>query len=115
MKRILLIDDDRLITEPLARTLSANGYQVLVGSNGREGLRLALQEQPDLVVLDILMAEMDGWEVCRALREKSVVPILMLSAQAEEVDRILGLELGPDDYLTKPFRSEGLRQISSPF
>ena len=103
MKRILLIDDDPLITEPLARRLSAAGYQVLVASNGRKGLHLALEGQPDLVVLDIFMPEMDGWEVCRALREKSVVPILMLSAQSEEVDRILGLELGADDYLTKPF------------
>lgn len=108
MRRILLIDDDPLITEPLARRLSTAGYQVLVASNGREGLRLALQEQPDLVVLDILMPEMDGWEVCRALREKSVVPILMLSALGEEVDRILGLELGADDYLTKPFSTREL-------
>ena len=98
MTHILLIDDDPLITEPLTRRLTQSGYKVSVVHNGRAGLRAALDKQPDLVVLDVLMPQMDGWAVCRALREKSVVPILMLTALGEEVDRILGLELGADDY-----------------
>lgn len=108
MTHILLIDDDPLITEPLTRRLKASDYKVSVAHNGRDGLRAALEKQPDLVVLDVLMPLMDGWAVCRALREKSVVPILMLTALGEEVDRILGLELGADDYLTKPFSTREL-------
>lgn len=108
MTSILLVDDDALITEPLARRLRASGYKVQISHNGRDGLRMALDLQPDLVVLDVLMPLMDGWAVCKALREKSVVPILMLTALGEEVDRILGLELGADDYLTKPFSTREL-------
>ena len=113
MIHILLIDDDAYITQPLARTLREHGYQVSVANNGQEGLRLALAQQPnlqppDIVVLDVMMPGMDGWEVCRRLREQSVVPILMLTALNEEVDRILGLELGADDYLTKPFSTREL-------
>ena len=108
MTMILLIDDDPLITEPLARALQTYNYTVLVAKNGRIGLEMALNQQPDAVVLDVLMPEMDGWEVCRALRERSGVPILMLTALGEEIDRILGLELGADDYLTKPFSTREL-------
>ena len=108
MTRIVLIDDDPLITEPLVRFLKQQGYELQVAHNGRAGLELALTTQPEVVVLDILMPEMDGWAVCRALREQSVVPILMLTALNEEVDRILGLELGADDYLTKPFSTREL-------
>jgi DNA-binding response OmpR family regulator len=108
MTKLLLIDDDPLITEPLTRTLKQNGYEVVVANNGRDGLNLALQTQPDLVVLDILLPEMDGWAVCRELRQHSPVPILMLTALGEEVDRILGLEMGADDYLTKPFSAREL-------
>ena len=108
MISILLIDDDALITEPLERRLIQNGYKVWVAHNGRKGLQMALEKDPDLVILDIMMPEMDGWEVCRALRAQSVVPILMLTALGEEVDRILGLELGADDYLTKPFSTREL-------
>jgi len=92
-----------MITEPVARALREAGYQASVAHDGRSGLSLALDEHPDLVVLDVMMPEMDGWEVCKALRVHSSVPILMLTALGEEVDRILGLELGADDYLTKPF------------
>lgn len=105
---ILLIDDDYLITEPLARSLRQQHYAVLVAENGRLGLQTALAERPDIVVLDIMMPEMDGWEVCRQLRQQSGVPILMLTALGEEIDRILGLELGADDYLTKPFSTREL-------
>lgn len=108
MIHVLLIDDDAQITAPLVRTLTTHGYQVSVAHNGKEGLALALARQPDLVVLDVMMPVMDGWTVCRELREQSVVPILMLTALNEEVDRILGLELGADDYLTKPFSTREL-------
>ncbi len=103
MTTILLVDDDPMITEPLQRILTKNNYQVLVKHNGREGLQMALQGKPDLVILDVLLPELDGWALCRALRTQSMVPILILTAQAEETDRILALELGADDYLTKPF------------
>lgn len=108
MLKIVLIDDDRLITQPLARALRQHGYDVRVAHDGRRGLALALEEAPDVVVLDIMMPEMDGWAVCRELRRQSGVPILMLTALGEEVDRILGLELGADDYLTKPFSTREL-------
>jgi len=105
---ILLIDDDPLITEPLSRSLRQQNYEVLVAENGRLGLETALAQRPDIVVLDVMMPEMDGWEVCRELRQQSGVPILMLTALGEEIDRILGLELGADDYLTKPFSTREL-------
>lgn len=108
MTTILLIDDDPMITGPIARALREASYQTSVANNGRSGLSLALDEHPDLVVLDVMMPEMDGWEVCKALRVRSSVPILMLTALGEEVDRILGLELGADDYLTKPFSTREL-------
>lgn len=106
--KILLVEDDQLISGPLATRLRGSGYEVWVASNGRDGLALAVKETPDVVVLDIMMPEMDGWEVCRALRARSSVPILMLTALGDEVDRIIGLELGADDYLTKPFSTREL-------
>jgi DNA-binding response OmpR family regulator len=109
MVTVLLIDDEKLITEPLVLSLRDSGYTVHVAHDGREGLALALSLNPDVVVLDVLMPEMDGWEVCQALRAQSAVPILMLTALSEEVDRILGLELGADDYLTKPFSARELK------
>ena len=108
MIRILLIDDDSYITEPLARALSEQGYTVSVANSGESGLQQALAQPPDLVILDVMMPGMDGWTVCRQLRERSVVPILMLTALNEEIDRVLGLELGADDYLTKPFSTREL-------
>jgi DNA-binding response OmpR family regulator len=108
MTHLLLIDDDPLITGPLLRNLAAAGYQVSVADNGRDGLAQAVAGRPDLIILDILMPEMDGWQLCQTLRRSSTVPILMLTALGEEVDRILGLELGADDYLTKPFSSREL-------
>lgn len=108
MNDILLIDDDEMITGPLARALGDAGYAVQVAHDGATGLALALAEKPELVVLDVLMPGMDGWQVCRELRRDSKVPILMLTALGDEVDRILGLELGADDYLTKPFSTREL-------
>lgn len=109
MTTILLVDDDEMITGPLTRQLTQSGYRVLVAHNGRDGLTLAQHEQPDLVLLDVMMPQMDGWELCRRLRQTSVVPILMLTALGDEVDRILGLELGADDYLSKPFSMRELQ------
>lgn len=90
------------------RALKGVGFEVFWANTGRSGAELALSKKPDLVILDIMLPEMDGWEVCKAIREKSVVPILMLTALSEEVDRILGLELGADDYMTKPFSTREL-------
>lgn len=105
---ILLVEDDIRITEPLERALKLQQFSVLVAHNGRDGLEIALSQAPDVVVLDVMMPELSGWDVCKQLRQKSTVPILMLTALDEEVDRILGLELGADDYLTKPFSSREL-------
>ena len=111
--QLLLVDDDPLITDPLARALTTAGYTVRVAHTGADGLALALGEKPNgerpnLVILDVMLPEMDGWEVVRQLRRRSPVPILMLTALGDEVDRILGLELGADDYLTKPFSTREL-------
>jgi DNA-binding response OmpR family regulator len=108
MTSVLLVDDEKMITGPLSRALTQAGYEVTVAHDGREGLSLAGKINPDVVVLDVLMPQMDGWDVCRILRQESTVPILMLTALGDEVDRILGLELGADDYLTKPFSSREL-------
>lgn len=105
---VLLIDDDPLITRPLERALQQAGYQVSVAGDGATGLALARNQKPQVVILDVLMPGMDGWQVCRELRQHSAVPILMLTALGDEVDRILGLELGADDYLTKPFSTREL-------
>lgn len=105
---VLLIDDDELITEPTARRLATRGYRVSVAGDGHKGLQMAAEIEPDLIVLDIMMPVLDGWEVCRRLRETSVVPILMLTALNDEFDRVTGLELGADDYLAKPFSSSEL-------
>jgi DNA-binding response OmpR family regulator len=108
MTSVLLIDDDVMITSPLARTLTEAGYRVTVANDGRQGLKYVQETSPDVVILDVMMPKMDGWDVCRAVRQISTVPILMLTALGDEVDRILGLELGADDYLTKPFSSREL-------
>jgi DNA-binding response OmpR family regulator len=108
MPTVLLIEDDRLIAEPIARALKLQNYTVLTAINGAAGLEMALTAQPDLVILDIMLPEMNGWDVCKGIRQKSVVPILMLTALSEEIDRVLGLELGADDYLSKPFSTREL-------
>jgi DNA-binding response OmpR family regulator len=100
---ILLIDDDKTLLELLSDQLETADYHPMVASDGPGGLRLADQTPPDLVVLDVMMPGMDGWEVCRRLREKSTVPIIMLTAKGEELDKLRGFRLGVDDYVTKPF------------
>ncbi len=108
MTTVLLIDDDEKLTEPLKFRLEGVGFRVLVADNGRAGLGMALVEKPDIIVLDIMLPEMDGWAVCQEIRRFSQVPILMLTALDGEIDRVRGLELGADDYLTKPFSSQEL-------
>jgi DNA-binding response OmpR family regulator len=100
---ILLADDDEMIVDVLRYRLEAEGYTVIVARDGEEALHLALSADPDLVLLDVMMPRLQGWEVCRELRRTSPVPILMLTARGEEMDRVLGLELGADDYIVKPF------------
>lgn len=106
--RILVIDDEKSITNFLRRGLSYEGYTVDVAQDGAEGLRLAREAWPDLVVLDVMLPGMDGLEVCRRLRAGGDVPVLMLTARDEVADRVAGLETGADDYLVKPFAFEEL-------
>ena len=110
--RILVVEDDEEIVDVLRRTLRADGYEVRAATEGSGALELAHDFQPDLVVLDLGLPDMDGLEVCDRLREISSVPILMLTARAETGDRVGGLDAGADDYLTKPFeRAELLARI----
>lgn len=100
---ILIVEDEQPIVDILKFNLEKNGYRVIDALDGNEGLRLALSKNPDLVLLDVMLPGLDGFGVCRKIREKSSVPIIMLTARDEEVDKVLGLELGADDYMTKPF------------
>ena len=102
-KLILVIEDEAPIVEILKFNLTKSGYRVLAAYDGEEGYRLALTEKPDLILLDVMLPKMDGFEVCKKIREKHSTPIIMLTARDEEVDKVLGLELGADDYCTKPF------------
>jgi len=101
--RILVADDDPHIRDVLDFALSKNGHETIMAKDGEQALRLFAEKSPDLVVLDVGMPELDGLEVCKRIRRDSDVPILFLSARDDEIDRILGLEIGGDDYLTKPF------------
>ncbi|RJG20873.1 response regulator transcription factor [Paenibacillus thiaminolyticus] len=106
---IMVVDDDEKITSMLRRGLVFEGYEVRTATNGSEGLREMMIREPDLLILDVMMPEVDGWEVCRRLREAgSSVPVLMLTAKDEVQDRVHGLDLGADDYLVKPFALEEL-------
>jgi len=101
--RILVIEDDPTVAEVVERYLTREGYLVSVESDGIQGLRRALVDLPDLVVLDLMLPGLSGLEVCRGLRERAPVPVIMLTARSSEVDRVTGLELGADDYVAKPF------------
>lgn len=104
VKRILVVEDEPSIVTLIKFNLEQADFSVLTAEDGNTGLRLAVEEKPDLIVLDIMLPGMDGIEICKALRlEKINIPILMLTARDEELDKVLGLELGADDYLTKPF------------
>ena len=103
---VLIIDDDPRITALLKRALNFEGYSAAIAGDGVDGLDKALKGNPDMVVLDIMIPEMDGWEVCRRIRAETNVPILMLTARDEVADRVKGLDMGADDYLVKPFALE---------
>jgi DNA-binding response OmpR family regulator len=101
--RILLVDDDPTLSSLLSQYLRESDFEVFEASNGQAGLRLAYNEHPNLVLLDVMLPGMDGWEVCARLRELSDMPIIMLTAKASEADKLRGFQLGVDDYVTKPF------------
>jgi DNA-binding response OmpR family regulator len=101
--RIMVVDDEQIVTEVVERYLRLGGYDVKVAKDGAQALEIAKAWHPDLVVLDLMLPQIDGLEVCRRLRQDSLVPIIMLTAKGEEADRIVGLELGADDYMVKPF------------
>ncbi|RJE89002.1 DNA-binding response regulator [Paenibacillus sp. 1011MAR3C5] len=106
---IVVVDDDERIISMLRRSLAFEGYEVTTASNGAEGLKTLLTVDPDLIILDVMMPQIDGWEVCRRIRESgSAVPIMMLTAKDDVIDRVKGLDLGADDYLVKPFALEEL-------
>lgn len=105
---ILVVDDEPKITRLAQDYLEGSGYQVLTCADGAQALIIARQEKPDLIVLDLMLPSMDGLDVCRTLRRESAVPIIMLTARAEEADQLVGLELGADDYITKPFSPKAL-------
>jgi CheY-like chemotaxis protein len=100
---VLVVEDDLTLLETLEYNLAAEGYEIITAADGLTALEIAREEQPDLIVLDLMLPGLDGFEVCRILRQEMNVPILMLTARADEVDRVVGLEMGADDYLTKPF------------
>ena len=103
-KKILVVEDERNIVDILTFNLAREGYETLEALDGAAGLRLALEQDPDLILLDLMLPKMDGFQVCRTLREQGrATPIIMLTAREEETDKVLGLELGADDYITKPF------------
>ena len=104
MKKILLIEDEPDLVKGLKLNLSDEGFDVDWAVNGVDGLRKAIDEAPDLIILDLMLPEMDGLEVCRRLRQKSInIPVIMLTAKGGEIDKVVGLEIGADDYMTKPF------------
>jgi len=103
MSTILLVEDDPIISETLRYNLEREGYAVINAPDGVVGLERARRDQPDMVILDVMLPRLDGFSVCRILRQESEVPILILTARQDEIDRIAGLELGADDYVAKPF------------
>jgi DNA-binding response OmpR family regulator len=103
IQRILVVDDEPAVSDLLAYNLRKAHYEVLIAADGGEALRLARQAAPDLILLDLMIPEIDGLDVCRELRKTGDVPIIMITARGEEIDRVVGLELGADDYVTKPF------------
>lgn len=107
-KTILVVDDKASVRTLVQEYLTAEGFRVVTADNGRNALFVARQEKPDLILLDIMMPEMDGYEFVRVYRKERDTPIILLTAKLEETDKVLGLELGADDYVTKPF---GMREL----
>lgn len=108
IKRLLLVEDDAALARILGAALGEEGFSVTLAATGAEGLRLFEAAPPDLAILDVLLPEMDGLELCRRLRRRYTTPIVLLTSRAEEVDRVTGLDLGADDYITKPFSTREL-------
>jgi DNA-binding response OmpR family regulator len=102
-EKILIVEDEPALQETLAYTLSRQGYIIESAYDGQEALKISRRIIPDLIILDLMLPVIDGFEVCRILRQETNVPILILTARDEEFDRVIGLEMGADDYLTKPF------------
>jgi two-component system response regulator VicR len=107
-EKILVVDDEKNIVDILKYNLEKAGYDVLCAYDGKEAIFQALKYKPDLILLDVMLPEYDGFAVCRKLRESMTVPIIMLSAKGEELDKVIGLEMGADDYITKPFSQREL-------
>ena len=101
--KILVVDDERLLVKGIKFNLENDGYDVITGSDGVEAVQMAAEEKIDLIILDLMMPRMDGLEACRKIREFSQVPIIMLTAKADDMDKLMGFEHGADDYITKPF------------
>lgn len=101
--KILIVDDEASITKTVQYNLEKEGYQVIVADNGIDAIELARKEKPNLAILDVMLPQLDGYEVCRTLRTEMPIPIIMLTAKGEEIDKVVGLEIGADEYLTKPF------------
>ena len=122
MKKILVVEDEENILEALKYNISKEGYEFLSASDGDTAINLARQKSPDLIILDVMIPKLDGFEVCRILMKETNIPIFMLTAKTEEIDRVIGLEIGADDYITKPFSMRELlvriknvlRRYSSP-
>ncbi len=108
MSKILVVDDEKAIVDILKFNLEREGFEVVTAGDGEEGIDKFRIEQPDLILLDIMMPKIDGLQACKTIRNESNVPIIMITARAEEVDKVLGLEFGADDYVTKPF---GVREL----
>ncbi len=106
VSKIMIVDDDSNICELLRLYLEKEGFATVIAHNGTIALDLFAKEAPDLILLDVMMPELDGWQVCREVRKKSNCPIIMLTAKSEVFDKVLGLELGADDYITKPFEAK---------
>ena len=102
-EKILIVEDEESILEAVRYSLHRDGYQVITAQDGLTGLSLSRDESPDLMILDIMLPNLDGIEVCKEIRKNSSIPIIMLTAKGEEIDKIIGLEIGADDYMTKPF------------
>lgn len=105
-KKILIVDDDTNICELLRLYIEKDGFETVIANTGTQAIKLFEQENPELVMLDIMLPELDGWQVCREIRKTSQVPIIMLTAKGEVFDKVLGLELGADDYVVKPFEAK---------
>ena len=112
MPKVLIVDDERMLVETISYNLEKAGFEIVSAFDGESALRQVREEKPDLIVLDVMLPKISGWEVCRALRQDSEsrtqAPVLMLTARGEESDKVIGLELGADDYLVKPF---GMREL----